>query len=851
MADPLPGTGIGAGRLVCILVLAVGLLVPSVQADTLRLTDGTVLTGDVRQVTDSIIEVTTDGKIRFISINRLQPEDRARFEKDSDPPVETADGPDTPANQTPPNATGSEAIPGPPAGAETIPQESSWDGVTKDIPTLTRTAFSTDTSQKTREKAAEMLHQQGYDGPVDPLIEQMGSTDDKVFFQALWVMKKMPAVRMLEPILARIVQGQWQRVEKIRLYGEIMAGMGAPAIPRIIEASNKSSFHNDDGLDLIKAMGYLDDPRITDHLLHLTEALEAGYSREAAYESIAQIGTPQAVEAIIEPLCHAVETDRTENLDSMWAILLLGDLGDPRGVEPLIHALERENEPSGSLYAIAEALAKIKDRRAFGPLVGKLRGSNMEMRHLAAEALGELGDPAALKPLMSLMVYLDADLRMSAAEGIGMIGDLRTAGVLIGYLNATSGDDETYEPLQGLGEMGGKRVYRAIRDRMSREPADGLTAYHGQEALDKIDSAGTAEAEASARRTSMWHLSCWLGFLGRWLLIVIVWFYLIANPARDTTDQTARKPAWFERFFLITLAGLCGVRLLYVLVFHLNPGVLKLVFFTGMPLARYILCAVMDPLVVLIAIWATLRRRGWGWSLLLAYIPVATLLSLFDYGYWTAVMIVSSCGIAVAFGARLLADRLSLRPVTETATEPVEIRNSRLEKPFLTLLVLLNSARLLIALGASVTLLGFFMTWGYDELSIVFGILAAAVSGVADAAVVYFINKLALLLVCRARRGRVWFERTVDGVSGFILFGLCLLACAVLVSGAIENSESAAETLLITGAPLLLIAAVSFFPCLQVWRNREQSILRYYVVATIVAYFLAQPLAWLWITRLQ
>ena len=837
-------------RVVCLHVFFAGFLVLSVQADTLRLTDGTVLTGDVRQVTDSIIEVKTDGKVRFISINLLQPDDRARFENETEPAVETADGPDAPADEAPANATAGEAFPGPTAGVDAIPQDRSWDGVTKDIPTLTRTAFSTDTAQETRERAAEMLHRQGYDGPVDPLIEQMGSTDEMVFFQALRVMKKMPSLRMLEPILSQLGEDGWLRPEKATLFAEIIAGMGPQAVPLVIEASRQFDHQYD--FDLIKAMGYLDDPRMVDHLLQLSEELEDGYSREAAYESLARIGTPEAVEAIIGPLCHAVETDRTENLDSMWAILLLGELGDERGVEPLIHALERENQPSGSQYAIAESLVKIKDCRAFGPLVSKLRSSNMEMRHLAAEALGGLGDPAALKPLMSLMVYLDADLRMTAAVGIGRIGDLRTAGVLIGYLDAASGDEETYEPLQGLGELGGKRACRAIRDRMDREPADGLTAYHGQAALDKIESAGTAEADVSASRTSLWHLSCWLGFLGRWLVIAILWFRLIANPARDHMDRTARKPAWFERFLLVTLAGLCGVRLLYVLVFHLNPGVLELVFFTGMPLARYVLSAVMDPLVVLIATWAILRRRNWGWSFLFAYIPVAILLSRLDYGYWTAVMIIGGCAVLVAFGARLLAEKLSLRPVTEESdTGPAAGRPSRFRKPFLTALVLLNSARLLISVAVSVAAIGFFMTWGYDELSIVLGILAAAVGGVADAALVYLVNKLALLLICRARKGRAWIERTVDGVSGLVLFGLCLLALLLLASVAIENSGSAAETLLTAGLPLFLVAAVSIYPLLQVLRDREQKILRYFVVATIVAYFLAQPLARLWITKLQ
>ena len=849
MAPTLTSTGIRACRHFCLFVLSVVLILSSVQADTLRLTDGTVLTGDVRQVTDSIIEVKTDGKVRFISLNRLQPEDRARFEKRAEPPMEPVEGDDTPDGQTPTAPTNSETAIEPPTVADTIHQQGSWDEDTQDIPTLTRTAFSTDAAQTTREKAAETLHQLGYEGPVDPLIEQMGSADDLVAVRALMVMRRMPSMRMLDTILARLQERRWLDTEHIRWFGELLAAMGAPAVPRIIEEANQTDFHLGYGRDLIQVMGYLDDPRITEWLLLLVEQLDGGHEREAAYESIAQIGTPEAIEAIIGTLCQAVEADRTENTDSMWAILLLGDLGDERGVEPLIHALEREDEPSGSMYAIAESLVEIKDRRAFGPLVSKLRSSNMEMRLLAAEALGGLGDPAAIKPLMSLMVYLDADLRMTAAEGIGMIGDLRTAGVLIGYLDACPGDDNTYEPMQGLSEMGGRRVYQAIQRRMSREPADGLAAYHGQKALDKINIAGTAETEVSASRTSMWHLSCWLGFLGRWLLIAIIWFRLIANPARDATDQTARKPAWFERFVLITFVGLSIIRLLYVLIFHLNPEVLKLVVSTGMPLGRYVLCALMDPLVVLLAARGIRRCRCWGWPLLLSYVPAAALLSYFDYGYWTMVMIVGGCGAIVAFGAWQLANRLSLRPVTADPEIRLDVaEHPRLKKLLLTALVVLNSMRLFFSVGFYVAALSIFMMWGWDELSILLGLISAAIGGVADAAIMYLVNKLVLLLVCRARRGRKWVQYAIDGASGLVLFGLCILACGLFVVGVVEDSEIVSEALPQLGGLLFLIGGISFYPCLQVWRNREQKILRYFVIVTIVAFLLAQPLAWLLIT---
>jgi hypothetical protein len=401
--------------------------------------------------------------------------------------------------------------------------------------------------------------------------------------------------------------------------------------------------------------------------------------------------------------------------------------------------------------------------------------------------------------------------------------------------------------LQSLGEMGGARVKRAIEHRVRRSPADGFTRYHGANALAKIAEAGTAEKEASTTATNLWHLCCWIGILSRWLVIVFVRFRMMTDPSRSAEDQMARYPLWFERFLLFILVGLCSIRLLYVLFFHMNPGVLKLAVFAGMPLGRYILCSVMDPVVVLMTVRGIFKRKRWGWPLLLTYIPAAILLGRYDYGYWTTVMVISAGWVVVAIGARVLAHGLSARRVmAELPAMHDTVECPRLTKSLLTALVALNSTRLLLGVAVSTAIFRLVMAWGWDAVSMALGIIAAALSGVMDASIMFLVNKMALKVITRSRAGRAWLQHTVDILLSLILGGLCLYVCGLIVFSAIGEASNIAQVLVQAGGPLLLIAGLSAYPTILVWRGRTQEILRYYVIVTVVGYLIAQPLALVW-----
>lgn len=166
------------------------------------------------------------------------------------------------------------------------------------------------------------------------------------------------------------------------------------------------------------------------------------------------------MEKMIKDAIRALK-DKDEYLRPATAEFL-GNVRDPRAVEPLIQAL---NDKSLEVQEkAAEALGKIGDARAVEPLiqvsrdffakldpvpalvmigkpaVGHLTQALMDkdkyvrdVRRDATYALGKIGDVKAVEPLIQVlkerdMIYPgieDVDLRRSAAEALGEIKDAR------------------------------------------------------------------------------------------------------------------------------------------------------------------------------------------------------------------------------------------------------------------------------------------------------------------------------------------------------------------------------------------------------------------------------------------
>lgn len=142
----------------------------------------------------------------------------------------------------------------------------------------------------------------------------------------------------------------------------------------------------------------------------------------------------------------------------------LGDIGDPRAVDPLIGILNTLEDCYYQRCCVIEALGKIGDPRAIDPLVQILNTTRVyETRVAVTQALGEIGGIEAInalirafpsydsrnsakdaliriggpavEPLTGLLEHENEQTRIDAARALGEIGDPRAVGSLVEALN--------------------------------------------------------------------------------------------------------------------------------------------------------------------------------------------------------------------------------------------------------------------------------------------------------------------------------------------------------------------------------------------------------------------------------
>ena len=181
--------------------------------------------------------------------------------------------------------------------------------------------------------------------------------------------------------------------------------------------------------------------------------------------SVAKLAAKKDVPGLLSVLANQ------KDVQIRWdAIMALGQIGDPRAVDPIIlalrdsrlsirsaakSALTKIGAPAvDSLIALlpswdaAEVLGDIGDRRAVKPLLAVLPN------WAAINALGRLGDPAAVKPLLAILVSPDLLDRAAAARALGRIGDPRALEPIRAMIGDS--DQNVREAVEGALELLGR-----------------------------------------------------------------------------------------------------------------------------------------------------------------------------------------------------------------------------------------------------------------------------------------------------------------------------------------------------------------------------------------------------------
>lgn len=191
---------------------------------------------------------------------------------------------------------------------------------------------------------------------------------------------------------------------------------------------------------------------------------------------LASLGKP-AVPLLID------ELRRPDSLSRRQAAVALGDIGDARAVEPLIVLLK---DPNALIRRHAvKALGKIRDLRALVPLI-KVLGNKDEQAHVktaAAQALGRIGQTGATGPLVLALKDPTWAVRSTAAKALGMIGDPRAVEPLILAL----GDADPTVRAHVVDALGRIKDPRAIEPlRWSLKDRDSEVRRRAKEALAKL-----------------------------------------------------------------------------------------------------------------------------------------------------------------------------------------------------------------------------------------------------------------------------------------------------------------------------------------------------------------------------
>lgn len=126
------------------------------------------------------------------------------------------------------------------------------------------------------------------------------------------------------------------------------------------------------------------DPKVIKQLLADLRDINKE-KRRTAVMKLGMVGGEEALRALI----MVVKNDYEDLIARGRAALMLGKLGDPRALQPLIDALDAPGYQT-PLFA-AQALGKLGDPRAIAPLLTMLNSNHEKFREAALESLKRLG----------------------------------------------------------------------------------------------------------------------------------------------------------------------------------------------------------------------------------------------------------------------------------------------------------------------------------------------------------------------------------------------------------------------------------------------------------------------------
>jgi HEAT repeat protein len=301
--------------------------------------------------------------------------------------------------------------------------------------------------QTIRTAAITKLWQLNAKAAVEPLIMLLNDPNRSIRQAAIHALGQLRDPRAIEPILTQVGDADPNTMLAI---GNALSRINDPrAVEPLLLLLDRNDIQGKD--TIIRTLGYLKDRRAVGLLIPL--ARQGNFD---AIRALGEIGDPRAIEPLMKQLqrtdktspwantalalgrLHADQATRliadhlkneTDQMALKTAADALGLIGTPEALAPLLGLAEDERWQVRQ--CAVRALGGFKDDRAYQAIVTALRLDNEWVRETAASALGEMADPRGVTPLLTAVCDAEDQVACAAIESLVKIKDRRAMKPLI------------------------------------------------------------------------------------------------------------------------------------------------------------------------------------------------------------------------------------------------------------------------------------------------------------------------------------------------------------------------------------------------------------------------------------
>jgi len=298
-------------------------------------------------------------------------------------------------------------------------------------------------------------------GAFDEIVRLL-QVEDQVAFQQQLIQAAVTlgGDRAVLPLLELVKRSASEEVRKAA--AQALARAGDPrAIESLVELAKSETDAATRKL-ILAALGTAKSTKAVSILTDLLKraAPEDDDTRIGAAEALADMGTPEALDALLSVIRDAPNSKEAES-----AIDALSSIADVNQAAVYELGTKLMESPSDELKEkAAEILGYSGDKRALKPLLEMLKTNpNPDLRSAAAEALGNFESPDLTGSLVEILATeQDPAVRGYIAESIGYIGDEAAVSHLIKALQSEPNLDTKTLMVQALGDIGSAAAIPAL-----------------------------------------------------------------------------------------------------------------------------------------------------------------------------------------------------------------------------------------------------------------------------------------------------------------------------------------------------------------------------------------------------